>query len=92
MANSLATKLLIVARSDLINHVVMTLTDTDEYLSYCGTRSTTLPLGTWKHVVENNSVARARLCQKCLKRMDILGITLPDALPVGWHERPWGLG
>ncbi len=81
-------KLLIASRfADLINHVIMTLTSDGKYQSYCGSHFD-LPDGTWKDIIESDSIQSARLCQKCLERMQILKVRIPsDSIPQ-WRMSP----
>jgi hypothetical protein len=85
-------KLLVASRpADLINHVIMTLGKTGQfYLSYCGSEFSA-PDGTWSQIIEGDSVQRARVCPKCLERMRILSLPIPDDTIPQWRESPYGL-
>ena len=68
-----------------INHVVQLKTKAGKYKSFCSAEFQ-LPDGSWKDIIENDSVQKARLCTTCLERMRILKIAVEDSLPVGWRE------
>jgi len=71
-----------------INHVIQLITKAGKYKSFCSAEFN-LPDGTWKDIIESDSVQRARLCTTCLERMRILNLPVDDSLPVGWREHPY---
>ena len=69
-----------------VNHVIQLKTKAGRYKSFCSAEFN-LPDGSWKDIIESDSVQRARLCTICLERMRILNLPVDDVIPQ-WRESP----